>query len=196
MGKISQHSTQASDLKRDTRKHTRRLLINTKHVCDFLAIYFLPWVGTWTHFWPKSEAFAAFRRKNDKRPEPYRWNWLSHKHFRRYFLARATRNLGSWWRLFLCRIGLIPFCLFALLFFFFSILSAVFSMGLNWAWVNRYTQVRRGGSRIFLGGGALVSCATSTPINHIVFHFLQNTSCIRNPQVISRGGCAPPAPSP
>ena len=49
----------------------------------------------------------------------------------------------------------------------------------------------------FLGGGALVSCSTSTPINHIVF-FLQNTSCIRKPQVISGGGggCAPPAPSP
>ena len=30
----------------------------------------------------------------------------------------------------------------------------------------------RGGSRIFfLGGGALVSCFTSTPINHIVFFF-------------------------
>ena len=27
----------------------------------------------------------------------------------------------------------------------------------------------RGGSRIFLGGGALVACSTSTPINHIVF---------------------------
>ena len=40
----------------------------------------------------------------------------------------------------------------------------------------------------FLGGGALVSCSTSTPINHIVF-FSQNTSCIRKPQVI-------PAPSP
>ena len=39
----------------------------------------------------------------------------------------------------------------------------------------------RGGSRIFFqeAGGALVSCSTSTPINHIVF-FLQNTSCIRN----------------
>ena len=34
----------------------------------------------------------------------------------------------------------------------------------------------------FLGGGALVSCSTSTPINHTVF-FLQNTSCIRKPQV-------------
>lgn len=129
MGKISQHSTQASDLKRDTRKHTRRLLINTAHVCDFLAIYFLPWVGTWTHFWPKSEAFSAFRRKNDKRPEPYRWNWLSNKHFRRYFLARATRNLGSWWRLFLCRIGLIPFYLLVC-FFFFSQSSQLFS---QWA---------------------------------------------------------------
>ena len=39
----------------------------------------------------------------------------------------------------------------------------------------------------FLGGGALVSHSTSTPINHIVF-FLQNTSCIRKLQVISGGG--------
>ena len=39
----------------------------------------------------------------------------------------------------------------------------------------------------FLGGGELVSCSISTPINHIVF-FLQNTSCIRKPQVISGGG--------
>ena len=38
----------------------------------------------------------------------------------------------------------------------------------------------------FLGGGALVSCSTSTPINRIVcFFFLHNTSCIRKPQVIS-----------
>ena len=50
----------------------------------------------------------------------------------------------------------------------------------------------------FLGGGALISCSTSTPMNHIVFFFfLQNTSCIRKPQVISggRGGWAPPAPA-
>ena len=33
-----------------------------------------------------------------------------------------------------------------------------------------------------LGGGALVSCSTLTPINHIAFFFLQNTSC-RKPQV-------------
>ena len=45
----------------------------------------------------------------------------------------------------------------------------------------------RGGSRIFLGGGALVSCSTSTPVNHIVF-CLQNTSCIRKPQDISGEG--------
>ena len=37
-----------------------------------------------------------------------------------------------------------------------------------------------------LGGGALVSCSTSTAVNHIVF-FLQNTRCIRKPQVISGG---------
>ena len=50
----------------------------------------------------------------------------------------------------------------------------------------------------FLGRGALVSCSTSTPINHIVFFFfLQNTSCFRKTQVISgRGRCALPAPSP
>ena len=39
----------------------------------------------------------------------------------------------------------------------------------------------------FLGGGALVSCSTSTPINHIVF-FLQNTSCIRKPAGHLGGG--------
>ena len=48
----------------------------------------------------------------------------------------------------------------------------------------------------FSGGGALVSCSTSTPINHIVF-WGQNTSCIRKPQVISGGGGAHPLhPSP
>ena len=48
----------------------------------------------------------------------------------------------------------------------------------------------------FLGGGALVSCSTSTPINHIVFFFLQNSSCIRKPQVISEGGAHPLHPPP
>ena len=45
----------------------------------------------------------------------------------------------------------------------------------------------------FVGGGALVSCSTSTPINHIFF--------CRIPGVLenrrsSHGGCAHPAPSP
>ena len=44
----------------------------------------------------------------------------------------------------------------------------------------------------FFRRGWLVSCSTSTPINHIVLFFLQNTSCIRKPQVISRGGGAHP----
>ena len=54
------------------------------------------------------------------------------------------------------------------------------------------TKTDSQGSRVdpgfFLGGGALVSCSTSTPINHIGFFVLQNTSCIRKPQVISGGG--------
>ena len=54
------------------------------------------------------------------------------------------------------------------------------------------------GRREKAGGGALVSCSTSSPINHIVF-FLQNTSCIRKPQVISggeEGGAHPLHPPP
>ena len=47
----------------------------------------------------------------------------------------------------------------------------------------------------FLGWGALVSCSTSTPTNHIVLFFAEY-SCIRKPQVISGvgggGGCAHP----
>ena len=48
----------------------------------------------------------------------------------------------------------------------------------------------------FLGGGALVSCSASTPINHIFFFFWHNTSCIRKPQVISEGGAHPLHPPP
>ena len=47
-----------------------------------------------------------------------------------------------------------------------------------------------------LGGGALVSFSTSTLINHIVFFFLQNTSCIRKPQVISGGRVRTPCTLP
>ena len=46
----------------------------------------------------------------------------------------------------------------------------------------------------FLGGGALVSCSTSTPINHIVF-FCRIPVVLENRRT-SQGGCAPPAPSP
>ena len=44
----------------------------------------------------------------------------------------------------------------------------------------------------FLGGGALVSCSTSTLINHIFFFFWQDTTCTIKPQVISGGGGAHP----
>ena len=43
----------------------------------------------------------------------------------------------------------------------------------------------------FLGGGALVSCATSTPINHIVFFLQKTAGHLRGGE-----GCAPPAPPP
>ena len=48
----------------------------------------------------------------------------------------------------------------------------------------------------FLGGGALVSCSTSTPINHIVF-FCRIPVVLENRRSSREGGgCAPPAPSP
>ena len=47
----------------------------------------------------------------------------------------------------------------------------------------------------FLEGGALVSCSTSTPINHIVFFFRRIPVVLENRRS-SQGGCAPPAPSP
>ena len=48
----------------------------------------------------------------------------------------------------------------------------------------------------FLGGGALVSCSTSTPINHIVFFFCRIPVVleIRRSSRGGEGGCAPPAP--
>ena len=45
---------------------------------------------------------------------------------------------------------------------------------------------KQGRIQDFFRRGALVSCSTSTQINHIAF-FWQNTSCIRKPQVISWG---------
>ena len=45
----------------------------------------------------------------------------------------------------------------------------------------------RGGSRIFLGGGALVSCSSSTPINHIVF-FCRISVVLKNRRSSQGGG--------
>ena len=62
-----------------------------------------------------------------------------------------------------------------------------------------FTSVSGADPGFFLGGGAVVSFSTPTPINHIVFFFFwQNTSCIRKPQVISGGGggAHPPHPPP
>ena len=55
-------------------------------------------------------------------------------------------------------------------------------------------RIRGADPGFFLGGGALVSYSTSTPINDIVF--LQNTSCIRKPTVISGGGVLTPCTLP
>ena len=52
----------------------------------------------------------------------------------------------------------------------------------------------KGGSRIFLGGGALVSCSTSTPINHSFF-FAEYQLYKKTAGHLREGGCVPPAPS-
>ena len=53
----------------------------------------------------------------------------------------------------------------------------------------------RGGYRIFLGGGALVSCSTSIPINHIVF-FLCKIPVVLENRRSSQGGAHPLNPPP
>ena len=47
--------------------------------------------------------------------------------------------------------------------------------------------ITRADPRFFVGGGALVSCSTFNT-NKPKSFFLQNTSCIRKPQIISGGG--------
>ena len=44
----------------------------------------------------------------------------------------------------------------------------------------------------FLGGGAFVSCSTSTPINHIVFFFCRITVVLENRRSSQEGGGAHP----
>ena len=46
----------------------------------------------------------------------------------------------------------------------------------------------RGGSRIFFRRGALVSCSTSTPINHIVFFFCRIPVVLENRRSSQGGG--------
>ena len=50
----------------------------------------------------------------------------------------------------------------------------------------------------FLGGGALISCSTSTPINHRVFFYRRIPVVLENRRSSKGGGegCTPPAPSP
>ena len=49
----------------------------------------------------------------------------------------------------------------------------------------------------FLGGGALVSCSTSTPINHtVIFFFFCRIPVVLENRRSSQGECAPPVPSP
>ena len=49
----------------------------------------------------------------------------------------------------------------------------------------------------FLGGGALVSCSTSTPINHIVFFFCRIPVVLENRRSSwGRGGAHPLHPPP
>ena len=48
----------------------------------------------------------------------------------------------------------------------------------------------------FLGGDALVSCSTSTPINHLVFFLAEFQLYQKTAGHLRGGGGAPPAPSP
>ena len=91
--------------------------------------------------------------------------------------------------------------LFVYVFFFFPFSYFCNSVWpLYWLYISETRQclVSRSGADpgFFLGGGALVFCSTSTPINHIVFFSSQNTSCIRKLQVISGGGVHTPCTLP
>ena len=57
-------------------------------------------------------------------------------------------------------------------------------------------SVRGADPGFFLGGGALVSCPTSTPINHMVFFLRRIPVILENRRSSQGGGCTPPAPSP
>ena len=68
---------------------------------------------------------------------------------------------------------------------------------LDVAAVNNNAQLTGADPGFFLGGGALVSCSSSTAINHIVFLFRIPVELEkRRSSQGEGGGCAPPAPSP
>ena len=82
-------------------------------------------------------------------------------------------------------------------------LSVSSSMVCSRGWMKPKTTPRlvsfrglQGRIQDFFRRGALISCSTSTPINHIDFFFLQNTSCIKKPQVILGGGVHTPCTLP
>ena len=60
--------------------------------------------------------------------------------------------------------------------------------------LNVWIYSHRGGSRIFLGGGVLVSCSTWTPINHIVFFFCRIPVVLENRRLSHGGGAHPRHP--
>ena len=76
------------------------------------------------------------------------------------------------------------------------------SLKLPWQRLQRSKQINHGlycrrGSRIFLGGGAVVSCSAPTPINHIVFCVCAEYQLYKKTAGHLRGvGGASPAPSP
>ena len=71
-------------------------------------------------------------------------------------------------------------------------------MSNNWAVVEAREKKGTGADPgSFLGGRALVSCSTSTPINTYFFFFCRIPVVLENRRSSQgRGGCAPPAPSP
>ena len=66
----------------------------------------------------------------------------------------------------------------------------------HWYSAHMANKHSRGGSRTFLGGGGLVSCSTSRPINHIVCFFCRIPVVLENRRSSQGGGVRTPAPSP
>ena len=77
------------------------------------------------------------------------------------------------------------------------LLQCDFSNRGTWKKFIQSQRFLRGGSRIFLGGGTLVSCSTSTPINHIVSFFYRIPVVLENRRSCQGGrGSTPLHPPP